>query len=59
MNYMKVGVKKLLRTGMMPARTWEGGREVRGREGCMQAVGMAPAERLKLRRQMAATLLFS
>ena len=22
-NYMKVGVKKLLRAGMMPARTWE------------------------------------
>ena len=21
-NYMKVGVKKLLRAGMMPARTW-------------------------------------
>ena len=23
-NYMKVGVKKLLRAGMMPARTWRG-----------------------------------
>ena len=38
-NYMKVGVKKLLPAGMMPARTW---------------VGMASTERLKLRRQMAA-----
>ena len=42
-NYMKVGVKKLLRAGMMPARTWE-----------VYAVGMAHTERLKLRRQMAA-----
>ena len=41
--YMKVGVKKLLRAGMMPARTW-----------MVHAVGMAPTERLKLRRQMAA-----
>ena len=40
---MKVGVKKLLRAGMMPARTWG-----------VHAVGMAPTERLKLRRQMAA-----
>ena len=40
---MKVGVKKLLRAGMMPARTWR-----------VHAVGMAPTERLKLRRQMAA-----
>ena len=42
-NYMKVGVKKLLRAGMMPARTWGA-----------HAVGMSPTERLKLRRQMAA-----
>ena len=41
--YMKVGVKKLSRAGMMPARTW-----------MVHAVGMAPTERLKLRRQMAA-----
>ena len=41
-SYMKVGVKKLLRTGMMPARTWR-----------VHAVGTAPTERLKLRRQMA------
>ena len=40
---MKVGVKKLLRAGMMPARTWEA-----------VAVGMSSTERLKLRRQMAA-----
>ena len=40
---MKVGVKKLLRAGMMPARTWGA-----------HAVGMSPTERLKLRRQMAA-----
>ena len=37
-KYMKVGVKKLLRAGMVPARTW----------------GVHPTERLKLRRQMAA-----
>ena len=42
-NNMKVGVKKLLRAGMMPARTWGA-----------HAVGMSPTERLKLRRQMAA-----
>ena len=35
-NYMKVGVKKLLRAGMMPARTWE-----------VHAVEMEPTERLK------------
>ena len=40
---MKVGVKKLLRAGMMPARTWR-----------VHAEGMAPTERLKLRRQVAA-----
>ena len=33
-NYMKVGVKKLLRAGMMPARTWGA-----------HAVGMSPTER--------------
>ena len=42
-NYMKVGVKKLLRAGMVPARTWR-----------VHAVGMSPTERVKLRRQMAA-----
>ena len=41
-SHMKVGVKKLLRAGMVPART-----EV-------HAVGMARTERLKLRKQMAA-----
>ena len=40
---MKVGVEKLLRAGMMPARTWRA-----------HAVGMSSSERLKLRRQMAA-----
>ena len=33
-NYMKVVVKKLLRAGMVPARTWR-----------VHAVGMAPTER--------------
>ena len=42
-NYMKVEVKKLLRAGTLPARTWGA-----------HAVGMSPTERLKLRRQMAA-----
>ena len=42
-NYLKVGVKKLLRAGMMPARTC-GAHTVR----------MSPTESLKLRRQMAA-----
>ena len=42
-SYMKVGFKKLLRAGMVPARTWR-----------VHAVGTAPTERLKLRRQMAA-----
>ena len=42
-NYMEVGVKKLLRAGMMPARTWG-----------VHAVGVSLTERLKLRRQMAA-----
>ena len=42
-SYMKVGVKKLLRSGMNPARTWG-----------LHAVGMAPTEWLKSRRQMAA-----
>ena len=40
---MKVCVEKLLRAGMMPARTWRA-----------HAVGMSPTERLKWRRQMAA-----
>ena len=39
-SYMKVGVKKLLRAGIMSARTWG-----------VHAVEMAPT-RLKLRRQM-------
>ena len=42
-NYMKVGVKKLLRAGMVPARTWR-----------VHAVEIAPTERLKWMRQMAA-----
>ena len=42
-SYMKVGVKKLLRAGVMPARTWR-----------VHAVGMSPTERENLRRQMAA-----
>ena len=42
-NYMKVGVSKLLRAGMVPARIWR-----------VHAAGLAPTERLKLRRQMAA-----
>ena len=41
---MKVGVKKLLHAGSMPARSWR-----------VHAVEMAPTERLKLRRQKAAT----
>ena len=43
-SYMKVGVKKLLRAGMVPARTWG-----------VDAVVMALPERIKLRRQMAAS----
>ena len=42
-NYKKVGVKKLPRAGMMPARTWRA-----------HAVGMPPTERLEMWRQMAA-----
>ena len=42
-NHMKVDVKKLLRAGMMPARTW-----------VAHAVGIAPTESFKLRRRMAA-----
>ena len=41
-NCMKVGVKKLLRAVMVPARTWRA-----------HAVGMSPTERFKLKRQMA------
>ena len=41
-NYMKVGVKKLSLAGMMPARIWR-----------VHAVGMAPMERSKKRRQIA------
>ena len=42
-SYMRTGARKLLRTGLVLVRAWRG-----------QAVGMAPTERLKLRRQMAA-----
>ena len=42
-NYIKVGVKKLLRAGMVPARTRR-----------VHAVETALTERLNLRRQMAA-----
>ena len=42
-TYMKIGVEKLLRAGMVSARTWR-----------VHAVGMAPAEKVKLRRQIAA-----
>ena len=42
-SYMKVGVKKLLRAGMVPARTRR-----------VHAVGVVPTDRFKLRRQMAA-----
>ena len=42
-SYTKVGAEMLLRAGMVPARTWG-----------VHAVVIAPAERLKLRRQMAA-----
>ena len=38
-----MGDKKLLRAGMVPARTWE-----------VHAQRMSPTERLKIRRQMAA-----
>ena len=44
-SYTKVVVKKLLRAGMVPARTWR-----------VHAVGMARTERFKLRRQMAAAV---
>ena len=39
----RTGVRKLSRTGLIPARAWGG-----------QAVGIASTERLKLRRQIAA-----
>ena len=42
-HYVKVVVKKLLRAGMIPARTWRA-----------HAVEMSPTERFNLRRQMAA-----
>ena len=42
-NYMRTGVRKLLSTALVLARAWRG-----------QAVGLAPSERLKLRRQMTA-----
>ena len=40
---MRIGVRRLLRIGLVPARVWRG-----------QAVGISPTERLTLRRQMAA-----
>ena len=42
---MKVGVKKLLRRGLVPARAWRA-----------HAVEMAPTERLKVTRQMVAAV---
>ena len=42
-NCVKVEAKKLLRAGMVPAKTWR-----------VHAVGMAQTERLQLRRQVAA-----
>ena len=42
-SYLKVGSRKLLRAGMVPARSWR-----------VHAVGIALTERLKLRRQMSA-----
>ena len=42
-NYLRTGVRKMLRMGFVPARMWRG-----------QAVGILPTKRLKLRRQMAA-----
>ena len=36
-NYMKVGVKKFLRAGMVPARTWR-----------VPAAGMVPARKIKI-----------
>ena len=42
-SYMKVGVKKVLRPGMVPVRSWG-----------IHAGEIAPTERLKMRRQMAA-----
>ena len=44
-NYMRTGVTKLLRVGLVPARGWGG-----------HAVGIAPAQRLKLWRRMAAAV---
>ena len=41
-SHMRTGMRKLSRTGLVPARAWGG-----------QAVGIALTERLKLRRQMA------
>ena len=41
-HYLRIGARKLPRTGLAPARAW-----------CVQAVGMVLTERLKLRRQMA------
>ena len=43
-SYMKVWVKNLLRTGMVPARAWRA-----------HAVEIVPTEGFKLRRQMAAS----
>ena len=44
-NYMRTGVTKLLMVGLVPARGWVG-----------QAVGIAPTQRLKLWRRMAAAV---
>ena len=42
-KYLRTGLRKLFRTGLVLAREWRG-----------RAVGIAPTERLNLRRQMAA-----
>ena len=42
-NYVRIGVRKLLRMGLVPARVWS-----------IEAVGIGPTERLMLRRHMAA-----
>ena len=41
-SYMEMEIKKLLRAGMVPAKTWR-----------VHAVEIAPTESLKLRRQVA------
>ena len=44
-TYLRIGLRKLLRMGSVLARGWR-----------VQAVGIAPTERLKLRRQMASAV---